>query len=261
MVGSWSDFLDYINVWNVSDRLLFVILIVLCHTGTFWVTNALLVVCYRFNWFPRQRIQGSRFPPDALIQDCIIKIFTSHFIIGPFVVYYIFCPLYEYRGISLRGPIPTFDVWIRDFIVFALVNDCLFYWTHRFLHIKQVYQRFHKQHHEFHTPIGIAAQYAHPVEDLLSNTFPAITGPVLMGSHSLVMWSWICVRVLQGINSHCGYQFEWSPFNWVACSVETQRHDFHHSHNQGCYGTVMWDRMMGTDKEFEVWLAKLKKEH
>lgn len=39
-----------------------------------------------------------------------------------------------------------------------------FYWTHRLLHSKSLYARFHKQHHEYTGTISFAAEYAHPLE-------------------------------------------------------------------------------------------------
>ena len=45
-----------------------------------------------------------------------------------------------------------------------LIVDFMFYWVHRSLHWSGVYKYIHKQHHMFKQSVGIAAEYAHPVE-------------------------------------------------------------------------------------------------
>ena len=44
----------------------------------------------------------------------------------------------------------------------------------RMLHHPFLYKRVHKQHHEWTAPIGIAALYSHPVEQLSVNSFQVI---------------------------------------------------------------------------------------
>lgn len=48
-----------------------------------------------------------------------------------------------------------------------LLSDALFYWTHRAMHeSKWLYRHIHKVHHEFKGSLSIAAEYAHPVEQV-----------------------------------------------------------------------------------------------
>jgi hypothetical protein len=42
-----------------------------------------------------------------------------------------------------------------------------FYWTHRLFHSKYFYAKYHKQHHEYAGTIGFAAEYAHPLEQII----------------------------------------------------------------------------------------------
>ena len=53
-------------------------------------------------------------------------------------------------------------------------NDFFFYWSHRAFHITAVYPYVHKKHHTYTGSIGIAAEFAHPAETLISNTFPTV---------------------------------------------------------------------------------------
>lgn len=101
-------------------------------------------------------------------------------------------------------------------------------------------------------------RYAHPVEDFLANSVPTIAGPLIMGMHAYVFWLWLCIRLLETVDAHSGYSFPWSPFHLFAFQGGAERHDFHHSHNVGCYGsfTIFWDWITGTDQAFLDFKAK-----
>lgn len=63
-------------------------------------------------------------------------------------------------------------------------------------HYGQFYAKIHKIHHEFRAPIGMASEYAHPIEMLFSNIVPIMTGPFLIRSHILVAWLWFAIGVV-----------------------------------------------------------------
>jgi 4-alpha-methyl-delta7-sterol-4alpha-methyl oxidase len=48
--------------------------------------------------------------------------------------------------------------------------------------------------HQFYTPVGISAEYAHPVEDFL-NQAAFIAGPFIMGSHIFTLYMWLLLRL------------------------------------------------------------------
>lgn len=92
----------------------------------------------------------------------------------------------------------------------------MFYWSHRAFHHRYLY-RFHKQHHEFYATVGIAAEYAGPVETVISNTIPTFAGTILFGSHPYTFWIYFALRIWETIESHSGYDFPWSVwslFDW-----------------------------------------------
>jgi sterol desaturase/sphingolipid hydroxylase (fatty acid hydroxylase superfamily) len=49
-------------------------------------------------------------------------------------------------------------------VVYALLEDYLSYWIHRFLHTEWSYSNIHCVHHEVTAPTGFAAAYAHWAE-------------------------------------------------------------------------------------------------
>lgn len=145
-------------------------------------------------------------------------------------------------------------------VVFLVIEDALFYWTHRLLHVPPLYQWIHKQHHQFYTPVGMAAEYVHPLEYLLSNSVAVFTGPFLLGCHLLTLWIWLFIRTVEGLDGHSGYDFWWVPFRYFPFRPGAAVHDFHHSHNKGNYGSFFqfWDWICGTDKSYKKHVQEMK---
>ncbi|XP_023523129.1 methylsterol monooxygenase 2-1, partial [Cucurbita pepo subsp. pepo] len=94
------------------------------------------------------------------------------------------------------------------------VEDFVFYWGHRILHTKWLYKNVHSVHHEYATPFGLTSEYAHPAEILFLG-FATIVGPALTGPHLMTLWLWMVLRVLETVEAHCGYDFPWSPSNFI----------------------------------------------
>lgn len=242
----------------MEERVLFTVITSLVHTLTFVIPNALLFMFHYMKWFEQYKIQGNGAYPDMkLIKQCIRDNFIGHLIVAPLAAYFGY-PIFQSFGMSMTAPLPPIQIILRDFIVFIAVNDTMFYWAHRMLHHASIYKYIHKQHHEFKTPIGISSKYAHPIEDIIANTLPTILGPIFMGTHAYVFWLWLFIRLLETIDAHSGYSFPLSPFHALPFQGGAERHDFHHSHNVGCFGsfTIFWDWICGTDQAFLEWKAK-----
>jgi len=141
--------------------------------------------------------------------------------------------------------------------IFILVEDFLFYWSHRLLHHPKIYKHIHKKHHEFKSTIGIASEYAHPVESFISNLVPFISGPILVGlmsqTHAFTFWLWTLIRITETVDAHSGYCFPISPFNLLPFQGGPERHEYHHFYNRGSYGSFFcfWDWVCGTDLPFK----------
>lgn len=179
------------------------------------------------------------------------------FTLLPLGAYFILYPLMVRGGMPPPGAeLPRWgdapwaaaaDAW-RVFFVAFLLNDWGFYLTHRALHHPALYRRFHKQHHRFTGTVSFAAEYAHPVEVLLSNHMPTLAGCVLMGAHPLVLFVWLVARLEKTYETHSGYSFDGTVMQKLGLANGRGAiwHDFHHSHNQGNFGNMYIDWLCGT---------------
>ncbi|KAJ1411742.1 fatty acid hydroxylase superfamily-domain-containing protein [Ochromonadaceae sp. CCMP2298] len=244
----------------LDERWTFVLGTSLVHSGVFLVSNLLLFFFHQNSWFTQYKIQGTAYPDAALVRTCLQQNLVSHLLVGPLGLYFAY-PMFVYFGMEVSTPCPGAMTVLRDLVVALAVNDTLFYWAHRTLHHKSIYKYVHKQHHEFKVPVGVCAEYANPIEDLLANILPTVAGCLVMGSHVQVLWLWLSIRILETVDAHSGYRFPLSPFHALPFQGGADRHDFHHSHNVGCYGsfTVFWDWACGTDEKFLEWESKRAK--
>ncbi len=257
VLHDWQSVVLWLHGHGLHDHLIFVIGTSLANFLTYWVFNAILHVCYYFNLFPAYRINKGEMPPQSLINECLVLLFLKHLFLYPFILYFAY-PFFVQAGVSIDAPLPSWTHIMRDLLINIVINDTLFYWAHRLLHHPALYQHIHKQHHRFNYTIGIAASYAHPIEDIFANLIPTIGGSLILQSHVVVMWIWIILRLVETIDVHSGYSFPFSPFHLLPFQCGAEGHDFHHHINKGCYGsfTMFWDWLCGTDYDLKEFKAK-----
>eukprot|EP01116_Phalansterium_solitarium_P020482 TRINITY_DN6062_c0_g1_i2.p1 TRINITY_DN6062_c0_g1~~TRINITY_DN6062_c0_g1_i2.p1 ORF type:complete len:285 (-),score=16.58 TRINITY_DN6062_c0_g1_i2:55-864(-) len=241
---------DFVSRWPGSERSLFLVGTLLATNGTFWLWNGILYIIYTRNLFADCKIDKNAWPDRKLVIACLKKLAFGDFVVRPIVLWLAY-PTFQHFGLSMSAPLPTLWTFTLHWLAAVVSNDFLFYWTHRLLHHPLLYSRFHKQHHMFNASIGIAAEYAHPIEDVLSNQLPTISAPLLLGSHPAVLWSWLAYRLWQTVDVHSGYNFPWGIYRIAPWFFQgSDRHDYHHSHNLGSYGATFrfWDKLMGTNR-------------
>jgi sterol desaturase/sphingolipid hydroxylase (fatty acid hydroxylase superfamily) len=225
-------------------------------TIEFWGT---LLVQLVFFWFPsilylgldyvvpnfsqRHKLQSqTKQPTLAEIKDCLQVVLRNQALSA--FIHILLLSLSSLAGgkpnLSFDASLPSIVQIILDVLACMILREVLFYYSHRMLHLPSLYSKIHKVHHRFTAPVALAAQYAHPLEHLLSNTLPISIPPMVLHCHVLSFWGFVAVELLETTTVHSGYDF---------LSGIAKRHDAHHEKflvNFGAIGFLDWAH--GTDK-------------
>ena len=226
-----------------------------------WGHIAFLSLCDHCKWLQHFKVQGgpgSGNPSRQLKRDLHVRKAFAHVIASQLLLVAAFVAFFRPSALGIPTTHETAPGWLRTVLTLVCWHatfDTYFYWAHRALHHRFVYAYVHKQHHEFKEPTGVAALYAHPVEDLLVNGVSTFLGPVLFPSHGTVLLIYLGLRFHETTDAHSGYDFPWSPWRWLGVlHGGVRRHDWHHSHITGNYGGFgLWDWLCGTDREWREW--------
>lgn len=137
-------------------------------------------------------------------------------------------------------------------LLYLLVHDSWFYWTHRWMHVPAPFRLAHAVHHASRPPTAWAAMSFHPLE--------AVTGAVVIPAlvfmipiHVAVLGLVLAIMTIMGITNHMGWEMfprrlVHSPIGgWLITASHHQRHHEHYQCNFGLYFRF-WDRLCGTDR-------------
>ncbi|GFV44396.1 fatty acid hydroxylase domain-containing protein 2 [Trichonephila clavipes] len=156
----------------------------------------------------------------------------------------VFYYLMVWRGYHSGKTLPSFQRLAFEIAFHIVMNEIIFYYVHRILHLPFVYKYIHKRHHEWSAPIAITAIYGHPLEHISANIVSVLSSFLILGSHMSVCWLWLNVAIFFTVNNHSGYQFP-------LMSSSPKFHDYHHmkfDQNYGLLGILDW--MHGTDLSY-----------
>ncbi|WVQ97420.1 hypothetical protein IAU59_004533 [Kwoniella sp. CBS 9459] len=219
-------------------------------------------------YFNQWKLQPDKHITRAQILKCTKVVLLTHFTCELPLIY-AFHPICCYFGMSTyEVPFSPIGLMAAQIAFFFVFEDMFHYWAHRALHYGPLYKHIHKLHHEFAAPIGLAAEYAHPLEVLILAQ-GTITGPFLYclfrkDLHILTVYIWITLRLWQAVDAHSGYDFPWSLRHILPFWAGADHHDFHHMTFTSCFSTSFrwWDYSLGTDVKYHAYkerLAKAKK--
>jgi Delta7-sterol 5-desaturase len=144
--------------------------------------------------------------------------------------------------------------WLYFFasvVSIIFTHDTYFYWIHRLMHWKPVFEHVHRVHHLSTNPTPWAAYSFHPIEALLEAAiFPLLVFTIPL--HPAAMLLLANYQMFMNLVGHCGYELmprgftQHKPFKWYNTSTH---HNIHHAKfncNYGLYFNI-WDRLMGTN--------------
>lgn len=216
----------------------------------YWSYSLVLLAIDQLNAFQGHKVQDGKYYSKELYYKCVKQVLFNQFVISfPMLILYSrICPA------ALRDNLPTAQEIFKHLAVCGLIEEILFYYGHRLMHHPQIYKQVHKQHHLFQAPVGMAAAYAHPLEHIINNMIPILTGPILLESHIVTFWIWLVLAIFTVITTHSGYRF----FGFPSCLA----HDYHHyafNSNFGVLGVL--DLLHNTDKGFAEYLEKWDLDH
>jgi sterol desaturase/sphingolipid hydroxylase (fatty acid hydroxylase superfamily) len=117
----------------------------------------------------------------------------------------------------------------------------------------------HKKHHEYNVTVTIAAQYAHPIEQLIANTIPTGIGYKFLAKvypvHIFTIIIWMTFRFIETSDGHSGYEWSWAQSSLLPFTAGGRYHYFHHKSNSGNFGGILSliDTICGTNEEYKAW--------
>ncbi|CAE7615145.1 SMO2-2 [Symbiodinium microadriaticum] len=237
-----------------SDAVIFSIVMNIVHTGTYVVVNGTFAFCDIYGYFQQYKLARKAYmvPKQSLVIKTVAEAAFGQLIINPIATYYLYGTMKYFGMGDLTDPLPGVKEMFTSFCIAYLVNGVGFYCAHRLFHAKALYATFHKQHHEFAGTVGIAAEYANPVEQIFANMLPTLGGVVFFPTHPLVVVVWLFLRLQQTYEAHSGYCFRGTLLDTLGFthSEEAIHHDYHHTVNTGNFGTNYMDWLCGTQDGF-----------
>jgi lathosterol oxidase len=137
-------------------------------------------------------------------------------------------------------------------LIYLVLHDTWFYWTHRWMHRPSLFRAAHAVHHASRPPTAWAAMSFHPWEAITG----AIVIPALVLSipiHIGALFAVLAIMTLMGVTNHMGWELfpVWLVRGrvgaWLITASHHQRHHQHYGSNYGLYFRT-WDRLCATDK-------------
>ena len=137
-------------------------------------------------------------------------------------------------------------------LVYLLLHDGWFYWTHRWMHWPRLFRVAHAVHHASRPPTAWAAMSFHPIEALTG----AVVIPLLVllvPIHAGALLVVLTVMTIMGVTNHMGWELfpqalvRGRAGQWLITASHHQRHHQQYGCNYGLYFRF-WDRLCGTDR-------------
>lgn len=137
-------------------------------------------------------------------------------------------------------------------LIYLVLHDTWFYWTHRLFHRPRWFRLAHAVHHASRPPTAWAAMSFHPIE--------AVTGAVVIPAlvfvvpiHVAMLGLVLAVMTVMGVTNHMGWEMfpkalvHSNVGKWLITASHHQRHHDDYRCNYGLYFRF-WDHLCATDR-------------
>jgi sterol desaturase/sphingolipid hydroxylase (fatty acid hydroxylase superfamily) len=166
------------------------------HLATYWTSSAFFL-CLDIMYLDKEHPNWNKY------MDAVKISFINQFTIGLPTLFLLENQLIAATEKSIDDT--TMVTIIKIFLIVNLSN-LFFYWCHRLLHTRNLYNMIHYKHHEFIEPIAVAALYAHPIEHLFANTLAFIIPFILIGTTYNIMLCLISAGTFITTLGHAMYE-------------------------------------------------------
>lgn len=160
----------------------------------------------------------------------------------------------EHGWTKLYVDIREYPLWWMpaSVVLYLLLHDAWFYWTHRLMHRPWWFKEMHAVHHASRPPTAWAAMSFHPWEALsgaIVIPLLVVAVPIHVGALAVVL----TVMTIMGVSNHMGWEMfpRWLVHGrlgrWLITATHHQRHHDEYRGNYGLYFRF-WDKACGTDR-------------
>ena len=240
---------DIVNIFTNRIGVIITLLINIYYI-TFYVLQLSFIEKFKVNQVPWPW-QEDKVKWRKMFKKTVFAFIINDFILFP-IIFYIMT--YFFKPIASHLLVPSFWTCLWQMAIMLLIEDFIFYWIHRMLHLPIFYKLIHKKHHEHYNTFHLTNIYAHWIEFSFGNVLPMLLGMILLKGnlHVVTLNIFIILRIVESTEGHSGYDFPWSCFKIFSFSTDSAYHNYHHLKNNGNYADIFtfWDTIFGTNKDY-----------
>jgi methylsterol monooxygenase len=237
------------------------------HQISYILGNGFFIILYYFDLMKECKFDKNPWPWQSdypkwikQLKKTIVTICINHFVLAPLIsLPSLFSGKSPFR--TDYETLPTVFEMFWQNLFSAFVDEFFFYWSHRALHWNKIYPYIHKKHHEYISTLGIAAEYAHPIEYVFGNVIPSSLGSLMLGKrmHGYTALVNIFRKILGTTEGHSGFEFKLNFLKIFSFFAPADYHASHHLNFKGNYGSsYIWDILFQTLND--TYLRKIIKE-
>lgn len=145
------------------------------------------------------------------------------------------------------APLPGPGGVLLSAVASLLLFDTWFYWLHRLIHSRALYNQVHRWHHLTVTPVAWSNNSDRLVDNLFLQSY-WLVAHLLVPAAPAVLLAHKLYDQVTGVVGHSGYEHGGLLCRPPSPLVGVTHHDQHHRYFRCNYAThfTLWDRLMGT---------------